>query len=187
VTAKSHLPDLKPAQWRRRAEVQRTWRAFVASQLRPLGITEDQVLGLIGRGFLGDLQLSSGATAEMIQFHSIALDLGIKLPESRRIPAKSYFDDRSEWPWLIDRTPAFGDALVALYDILAARIPPERHARAWGIGIVKTVYNRRAAQLTADTANALGCTHPERPLMARDILSRVQRRGRRSLDDRRDD
>jgi len=65
---------------------------------------------------------------------------------------------------------------LALYDLLASRIPVRRHTREWGRGIVAARYNVRAAALTADVLNTTGWS--SRFLTAADVKSRIQKRRR---------
>jgi hypothetical protein len=76
------------------------------------------------------------------------------------------------------KTRAFTDAALRLYDLLASRIPPRRRTLAWDKGPVACRFNMRAAKLTADILNTLPCWC-DPPITADDIKSRVQKRGRR--------
>jgi len=160
------------------ARASTAWGRLLRERLEPLGITEEKVFAIVGKGVLEDGRRYACTTSDMKRFWELSLDLGVKV--SGRIPPLDFFRDDG-WPWRIDHTPAFGNRIVQLYDLLAKRIAPRHRAWAWDKGPVPTAYNEGAAELTADILNALGCS--ARTVKAGDVKSRLQKRGRASLRD----
>lgn len=120
---------------------------------------------------------------EAVAYHSFsAAVLGLTARDSR-IPRLGEGPRRG-----IERYPAFGDLIVRVYDAFAWRVRAQRRSYGWTKGPVRNTFNQRAAAHTArllnlwfDPQSRRWALRLSRPLVANDVKTRLQKRGRASL------
>jgi hypothetical protein len=167
----------------------REWGEFFEARLAPLGITEEEVFGCIGKGKLADPKdhpLGTGQTQRIrtwfIEFDELRaraaeLGVGIEIKNAHRIPSRELLESEPNPP--IARFPDFGAGAVKFYDLLIIKgVKPARKSYRFRVGVVPTVFNKQAAEIVAATVNVLGCD--SRPWSARDVINRLAADGRRS-------
>ena len=120
---------------------------------------------------------------EVVGYYSFAAAALGLTARDRRIPRLGERPRRG-----IERYPAFGDLVVRVYDAFAWRVRAQRRSCRWTKGPVQNTFNQRAAAHTArllnlwfDPQSRRWALRLSRPLVANDVKSRLQKRGRASL------